>query len=341
MYSGAAAHLITPEVPRVSRRSDSGFFLLALSVSPTLPSSLDSNSQQSFKKSVFSRLPSMGGFASSPQRARRVLYYVSLVTVFLLSFAGPVLVAGKLGGAFSIPQALRPGADEMFPQSIVIGGLDTKVQFASSPELAPTADKDFLLVGWFKFKKFPATGERMLLVSKSESGSRLQTGYALALAGDSEGPRPLVFLGDASGGRWYRFTELKVPAQQWVMFAVSLRQGRYLGLHVATALESGKSEIQLLGGYDLESAPDLSNQQPLALAPAGMMRFAGRLGPLGVFQKKELGGELRELLKGLSRTPEESPDLFARREVALWWTGGDTDHSSFQHQVSVIAGHRR
>ena len=280
--------------------------------------------------------PKAGPGEGTPPRLRELLYRAFLISVFVLSFLVPVFVAAHFGGVLPFSKSAESGTDQLFPDAVAVSGAEYRIQISSGPDLEPRADTDFLAVSWFKFRKFPARGERMLLLSKSEPGHKLQSGYALALVGDAEGLRPLVFLGDPAGGQWYRFTEVSLVSQQWVMFALTVREGRYLGLHMATVLEPGKSDIRLLGGYDIETLPNLTNQHPVAVAPQGMTRFSGSLGPVGIFQKKALGEELRALLKGLSRTPEDSPELFARKEVSLWWAGGSTDLSQNRHEVNLV-----
>jgi len=330
MKQSANAQVQLPGVPLVGPRSDAGFFILPIGDS-IRSAVISENPLRRF--SIVGLFTGADGAASGGDgyAVRRVLHSAFLALIFLLCFVGPLFVAAHFGGFFKSRQAPQPGVDELFPQSIAAGQAGG-VQFASSPVLEPQTGTDFLAVSWFKFKKLPAPGERVLLLSKSEPGSKLETGYALLLVGDVEGPRPMVFLGSPSGGAWYRFTELKAVAQQWVMFALSIREGRFLGLHVATVVDPGRSDIRLLGGYDLESLPALGNERSLVIAPGGMTRFSGRIGPVGIFQRKGLGEDLRQLLKDLSRRPDDSSDLFARDEVALWWEGGTEDLSQHQHR---------
>ena len=125
------------------------------------------------------------------------------------------------------------------------------------------------------------------------------------------------------------------------MFAVSLRDGRYLGLNVGEVTEPGKANLQLLGGYDLKESSEIeqleliSNDLPLSIAPLGASRFNGRVGPFGVFRLEGLTENLHEILKKLSRRPLDTLDVFSKKEVALWWLGGDKDLGPHAQKITV------
>lgn len=320
---------MVPGVPVVRPRSDSGFFLLpGRSLTNQVIDTVGSRPRW---------LKVIGSF-----RFRGfTLYPLYLGTLFVLAFAVPVLIAAHMSGALRSAQVLPPGVDEIFPTSLSVGSSDFRIEIPSHTTFEPQADKDFLLVSWFKFSKAPSPGERLLLLSKSEAGGQMKTGYAFGLSGDDTGVRPILFMGHPGGGNWYRFAEMKLPPRTWVMFAISLREGRYLGLHAATVVEAGRSDIQLLGGYDLEQQKFVGNQSPIVVAPPGMTRFAGRIGPLGIFHRDNLGEELRQLLKDMSREPLDTAGSLKRKDVALWWIGGDKDASEAEHQVMISGASRK
>jgi hypothetical protein len=318
-----------PSVPVVRLRSDSGFFLLpGRSLTNQVIGTTDTPSRW------FRILSSFGASGLT-------LYPFYLAALFILAFAVPVLIAAHMSGALRSSPALPPGVDEIFPTSLSVGSGDFRVEIPSHVSFEPQSKKDFLLVSWFKFSKVPAAGERLLLISKSEAGGQMKTGYVFGLSGDDTGVRPILFMGHPGGGNWYRFAEMKLPPRTWIMFAISLREGRYLGLHAATVLEAGRSDIQLLGGYDLEQQAFVGNQSPIVVAPPGMTRFTGRIGPLGIFHREQLGEELRQLLKDLSREPLDTAGSLKRKDVALWWIGGDKDASEAEHQVMISGASRK
>ena len=314
-------------VPAVKARSDAGFFRLSgISAEVAGP--------QPAQKSWIPIPGSVFGSGSGMQR--RVYYPILLSVLFVLAFAIPVAVAAKIGGMFRQERPTETAADEIFPESLVMTSPEQRIEVISSAELEPAAGKDFLVIGWFKFRKVPATGERVTLLSKTESGPHARSGYSLVVAGDDGGIRPMIFWGGTDGGKWYKFTDLKVPAREWLMVALSVRDGRYLGLNVAEAFEPGKANLQLLGGYDLENAALVSNDLPLTVAPPGAVRFSGRVGPIGVFRLEGLTDKLQEILKKVSRRPLESLDAFSKKEVSLWWPGGEKDLGPHAQKITIV-----
>ena len=314
-------------VPAVKTRSDAGFFRLSSVTSGIAVS-------QPVGRSWFPLTGSGSGFQ------RRFYYPALLGILFVLSFAIPIAVAARIGGVLRPERPAESAADELFPDSFVMTSAEQRIEVLSSPELQPVEGRDFLVVGWFKFRKVPGPGERVTLISKTEPGPRPKTGFSLAVSGEDGGVRPVIFWGTPDGGKWYKFTDLKIPAREWLMVAVSLREGRYLGLNIAEASEPGKSNLELLGGYDLEDASMVPNDLPLMIAPPGTARFSGRIGPQGVFRPKKLTERLHEILKKVSRHPMDSMDPFDKKEISLWWPGGEKDLGPHAQTITVVGAQR-
>lgn len=266
----------------------------------------------------------------------RLVFSGVLTALFLLSFSVPILVATYFGGFFEPRAGSNQGKEELFPDSFSINQADVYVEVQPGDGLDVIAGKDFLMTSWFKLRKIPISGDRIVLVGKFPDEKKPREGFGLGLFDDHGLLRPMIFWGTKDGGgRWYRFSEFEVPARVWVMFAVSLREGRFLGLHVAAEREPGKWDVQLLGGYDIgsDSVPALG--QSLVTPALNQSRYVSRIGPLGIFHKPNLTQDLKDIVKKVARNPKEIPSEFSAEDIGLWIPDMNGDKSGHAHQVSL------
>lgn len=262
-----------------------------------------------------------------------------LAALFILSFVFPILVAAHLNGFFD--GGWEEGAGnrrELFPTSIAVGQNDGPITIPAGPGLDPIVGRDFMLVSWFKFRKVPISGDKVFLLTKFPDERKPRSGYALGLIDDNGVLRPMVYWSTTEGGRWYRFSEFEVPAKVWTMFAVSLREGRFLGLHVATVSEAGEADTKLLGGYDLGADTVAAPEVPITLAPSFPTRYISRIGPVGIFNTKDLTNELKDVVKEFAKTPLEIPGAFSSSDVGLWISDGKADSSAYKHAINLNSG---
>jgi hypothetical protein len=96
--------------------------------------------------------------------------------------------------------------------------------------------------------------------------------------------------------------------------AVSFRQNRFLGVHMAPL--KPELPIEALGGYDFDGIRP-SNESELVVGAFGGSKFKGRLGPFGVIQKAGLSEEISALLERLRASPGAVP-AGDESSVALW-----------------------
>src|SRR5438552_1892022 len=97
------------------------------------------------------------------------LFLISLLALFAFSVTLPVAVALKVGGfiwSTNISSSEDLAKESVFPQAVSIADANNYLRVTSSPALEPLEGKDFLLTAWFKFRKFPALGERMMIIMK-------------------------------------------------------------------------------------------------------------------------------------------------------------------------------
>jgi hypothetical protein len=250
--------------------------------------------------------------------SRHNLFYIGLVALFAVSFVTPIVLGTRLAGVHEAPPE-RP-ADPTFPNSKLVAGRADAVAITHSAVLEPVVGEDFLVVGWFRPRVFPRDGQRMILFSKYSSAEHLGAGYALALEGENGALRPAVYWRDsADNGRWLHFSELPDVPRDWFMLALSLSGGKYLGVHGAfTQADGAKPYRVLLGGYDVHAIQLPRSAAPLTIGWGGTRRFAGRLGPFGVFSLANFSGDFDRLLKDISRNPLEGADFVDDDEVKFW-----------------------
>lgn len=269
---------------------------------------------------------------------RRSIFVAGLVVAFICSFAVPLLLVGKLSGLFSEEWAERLGvkSDETFPKALSVNGANSTLQIEAHPELNPPADKDFLLIGWFKLNRLPADGQMVLLLSKVENYSRVKRGYAVGLQGAGDSVRPAVYWQSSGGeGGWQMFSDVKLKPKQWFMLALSFYSGRYLGVHVIDYADPKNFRIVSGGGYDLQQVPLPRSSGGLELGGFIAQEIRGKLGPFGVFTLRNLDQDLKQLLHKFAEQPLQLPGRFDQANVLLWSVDGRKDLGKFSLKLRV------
>jgi hypothetical protein len=137
----------------------------------------------------------------------------------------------------------------------------------------------------------------------------------MGITGGPDGVRPLVYWQDESGkGRWVTFASANIQPKEWYLMAVSFRENRFLGVHIAPIRT--EAPIEAVGGYDLEGL-NPSNDSDLVVGSFANGKFKGRLGPFGVIQKTGLSDDLTALIERLRAEPGVIPDA-DESSVVLW-----------------------
>ena len=267
---------------------------------------------------------------------KKGLFILLLTGLFAASFMLPVLFLlfeDKLG-VWSDGQ-LQGDGQALFSNPFRVKGPGVFFRVRDHQGLDPLSGRDFLLLGWFNLKRLPQPGKRIVLLSKYEDHSLTPKGYALGLLRDADACRPVVYWNDRGGkGGWYVFSQMDILPRTWFMLALSFRRDRYLGLHSALYLDDAESpRIQLLGGYDLESAVIPESNAQLVMGSFRTSSLRGMIGTIGIFESENLSEDLDSILFSAAANPGEIPDTFDEQQVKFWSVDGVHDLSSFAHRV--------
>jgi len=269
--------------------------------------------------------------------AQNRIFIVALGALFLLSFSLPVLYGVSSTGLLAtlLPDEPREvPRDEVFPTSRAINASDGEIRVKHAPTLDPAGGAALIIASWFKVKRLPERGGRMILLAKFDSAHRHRPGYALSLSEDGGRYRPGIYWRDGAGtGKWFSFSEFAITPREWFMLALTFHDDRFLGLHGSVPVPGQKAQVVLLGGYDLGAVDIPSSGADLVVAPVSGHRFTGRVGPIGLFSGIDLSERYRPILKSLAREPLEIPDQLDDEEVHLWIVDGAVDRSPLAQQV--------
>lgn len=283
------------------------------------------------------------------------IYFCSLIALFLVAFVIPLAFALSMGGVlhkifpssalqhFNLLRRENAEKDLIFPDSASINGPNSYVRINHSLYLEPVAGKDFMLSFWLKPRRLPAIDERYLVLSKFDERSASRRGYAFALARDRESVRPEVYWRDEVNGTWFTFSEINLEARQWILFVVTLRDGKFLGLHSATIPEPAigqevapTPEVELLGGYELPTPIFPHSESDLLLGAFGGGKFRGQIGPLGIFRGSAITGSLDDILRELVHSPRELPAYFGKEGTGFWTENFSSDSSGKGNMVELV-----
>ena len=289
------------------------------------------------------------------------LYFVFLVFLFIVSFAIPIIFAVSISGSSSEifsalikgkKNELSPGLegsekevqekDTVFPNAINISSPNSYISVASNPSLEASSGKDFIFSIWLKFKRLPGAGESVVIFSKYDERSASRKGYSFSLTNEQENGRdayvPSIYWRDDKNGTWFTFPKMELETKTWTLFVISVREGKYLGLHSAIKKDKDDSfsEIKLLGGYELNNLILPQTKTDLEIGAFNSGKFRGAIGPVGIFNSQPVTKDLDEILKSLKDDPREIPDFFLSEEVGLWLSDGSTDSGDAENKISII-----
>ena len=260
---------------------------------------------------------------------------IGLGLVFLLFFSLPLIIGFWLfrGGARN--GSIREDPSLTFSHPVRITEDREFLRIKHSEQLNPEKGKDFLFTGWFRPRRLPRERDRITLFSKYSPDAPKGPGYVVALLGEATGVRIGVYWRNSRGdGQFYSFEEFPLVTDEWFMVGVSYINGRYLGVHTITRVPGHKPQVQLGGGYDLGEEgifPDADADLILGSVRAG--QFRGEIGPFGVAKKNELGPNLKEIFRDLSRTPNSLPSFLSLKNMKLWAPTGIIDESPTKYSI--------
>ena len=267
---------------------------------------------------------------------------LGLVALFLVSFALPILILYFAGFLSSdAPTPASSNAAEIFPNAVTVSSLGQYLEVAPSDGLVPAAGKDFLLVGWFRLRKLPDSGEKIVILANFEEGARSRRGYALSLTREEDTFRPSVYWTDSEGtGGWHAFADIRIGVREWFMLALSFYDDTKLGLH--SIRHRGEfSEIKLLGGYVFEEPVIPESESLLRIGAFHDAKFTGKIGPIGIFSSADLSADLQPILESFRDSPTKLPSQLGSENLLLWSLDGESDLSSAKREVKFVKGKRK
>ena len=264
-----------------------------------------------------------------------------LLVGFICSFSLPILIIKVYSGLKNNVQVSEstslPKKRAFFEKSLNLTAGKKRLQIKSSNSLCPSKGEDFLLLSWLRLNDSLREGEQLVVLSKYERKQGTKAGYALALRKENDLIRPVVYWNNEQNeGRWHSFAELEGAEKSWIMYAISFTKGRYLGLHAIRVIDKDTREVELLGGYDLESEIFPHSMANLLIGSAARGEFRGKLGPIGVFSGENLGEDLEAVLNNLKEDPQELPSSLEDANILLWSKDLKKDQSKFAAEMKLV-----
>ncbi|MDC0358900.1 hypothetical protein OAO01_08795 [Oligoflexia bacterium] len=270
------------------------------------------------------------------EHKKNSFFLVLLAIIFLVSFAAPIIFGVSYSTFFSPADEDVVESDKLFPDAVSVPGPGTYLRVHAAKGLDPEAEKDFLFLVWLNLKKFPDVGEKIALVAKFDVSTPTRTGYTIGIARGEDSIYPILHWQNRAGtGGSYRFSDMRFLPKTWVMLAVTLQKGKFLGMHSAMVSEGTVPQLELLGGYELEPAVVPSSESGLVLGALSSGLFRGKLGPFGIFSGDNIIEELEDTLQQFLKEPLELPTAFSDKEVMLWSIDGVTDLSQNAHTIEA------
>ncbi len=269
---------------------------------------------------------------------RKYLRWFALAILFLAFFGLPVLLAGLFGGIPFFGGKKSSASSELFPNAFPVSSQGSFLRIAHAEDIVPREGKDLIVITWFRVKKFPDLGQRLILLSKYQGSPLPSEGYAIGLTREPQGIRPTVFWGDSkTKGKWFEFSETAIVPKEWFALILSFHGDRYLGLHIVRIIGSGIGDSELLGGYDLGDGAGMEmGQADLLLGAPGERPFRGSIGPVAILSKKDLASQIKELVKAVQKKPLNFIDGLESREVRVWLPSGERDLSEYGHILELV-----
>lgn len=273
---------------------------------------------------------------------RRALQAVVVFVIFLLSFSIPVYILYRFiqGGSDPGNPETVVQADSFLPGARLVKSSGTFLSVQDEDTLDVGAEGNFLLGIWLKPRRLPREGEKVTFLAKLEGDYVTRRGYTLSLLREEGAIIPVVWWQDSSGdGGAYRFARMEIIADRWVFIALTLQNGRFLGVHGAVVLNPAVvPEIELLGGYELDPPVYPKSSANLLLGARGEGGYRGFLGPLFISHKSIAADELGRLLSEVVQNPNDLPGTLRGKELALWVSDDASDLSDSNQVVTFNEG---
>jgi len=281
---------------------------------------------------------------------------LSLAGVFLGAFLFPVFLAWILAPFVFSSHEQGDLSPVVLSEPAVILHVKTPSGFVSIPTkyvsseqqelhsaspLHPQPGEDFLVWGWFRMLRLPPVGEKTLLLQRYDGlGVGPHPGYALALAREVDGIRPMVYWhGDEDDqGRWFSFAQVPLDAKEWFLISFTFHDPeRVLELTISTS-----DGLRRAGAYDLEGQWLPVSEAPLVVGAVGDRDFRGKVGPFGVLSGSISPKQVRRIHLELSRDAESVPGFLEKEDISpfLWVGSEGLDRSQFQRKV-VFSGKQK
>jgi hypothetical protein len=277
--------------------------------------------------------------------SHRRLSLPMLGVLFGVSFCIPFFAVYLLLGGGQGPATVEQGdskplveKDPRFPEAFVVRASNTFLRVRHSPQIQPATDAPFLFAFWMKPVRLPSEGERITIVSKVDSSHLSKRGFSLSLYREGDQIFPLVWWQNTAGqaGGMYRFAALEYTPDSWILLALSYRDSKFLGLHSAFIDAAGASQLNLLGGYELESVEVPLSESDLLIGARGEGSFRGRIGPLLVTHQQFSEKAAISVLEALVRSPRTLPSEIDGESLGLWAPQSVTDLSSQAQTIDVV-----
>lgn len=260
---------------------------------------------------------------------------ISLKVLIAASFAF-ILAATLILGTNSVVSIFQKGFELLPILKVEKSGKFLRV--ADSPGLEPEVGKSFILASWFRLRRLPREGERMVLLSKFDPEVRSQRGYSLTLIREEGNLRPMVYWKnpEAQGGS-FKFSEFNIKKKEWFLLGLSFSEGTKLGLHLVTIGDEGKANVSLLGGYELSTPVIPSSTSDLFIGSWAKGSFRGQIGSVLILSSEEKMPPLSRVFKRLAESPSSLPAGFDEQDVQIWLRNSARDEGPKQIPVSEVS----
>jgi hypothetical protein len=244
-----------------------------------------------------------------------------LSLVFLLSFAAPIFLSYLAYKHFY--SSTSAADEEISSQGISViaktGDRPEHITLAADNRYNPQPERNFLLAFWVKVRKLPSQGEKVTLINKINDESK--SGYRIMLDQHSGKTRLVIEWGDGKKSL-YPFNDIPFETKNWILVAVVLEKGRYLGVlssHLSSvSQELASTEISLAGGYDLQREFALNESDQLIYGGVRKNPIEAQLGPLLIASYKPEDLETKKIIREIIKNPDVPPKLLKERQIKLF-----------------------
>lgn len=271
---------------------------------------------------------------------RDIAFLLALVLLFVGSFTLPIVFGLKFDSL--LRKWRQPVADstlvEPFESGVTLRGNANYLLVKKNKTLGPAPGEDFLVSGWFLLDSLPGVGEELTLVSRHQGKGDQRFGYALWLEGEGSAVRPVAYWRDKAGhGGSFAFADQHLRSGQWFFLAMSVRNNRSIGIHFAAWKGDEHPEVTLLGGYDMGAEIVADANAEMRFGFSRVTPFRGVIGPIGIFGGPGLTGDLRTILRALTRERTSPPSMLPKNQVKLWAIDGSKDESPDGNRLFVVS----